>query len=403
MRRVEVTLLALALVGCRRQERLAVNPSADVGGWYRAVFIHEGVGEVPFFLSLPANPTKGGAVVLNGKHWFSAVHTWKGERVEVDFPVYNTKILAAVAADRQLIGSWESESRAWGAGSLQFRGIHIEEPNPELKLRTADSPPPSVDPSGVWRVTFDDSPGKLVIQKEGVTAYGATVYLDADTVYVSGNVVGKQVLLSGFDGTAAYYMVIDVDGDSLEGKFHTGILTTTMVVRGTRAKEDFELPEEVELTSPDKRIRLPELDHPRYAGHPVIVELSGSWCPHCGDLAPVLSKIYESYQGQDLQILTVDYEFTSDKTYNLERAAQLKKEYRINWQMVTRDGEIEDYWKILPSGMTSKEIAAFPITIFLNRDGTVHRLHSGFIGPESGAAHYRLVDQFETWTKEIVK
>ena len=85
------------------------------------------------------------------------------------------------------------------------------------------------------------------------------------------------------------------------------------------------------------------------------------------------------------------------------RAAHFKNEYGISWQLVTRDGTSEEFWRIMPTGLVGRGPPAFPITIFLKRDGTVHQLHSGFVGPESGEAHDRLVELFETWTKEILR
>jgi thiol-disulfide isomerase/thioredoxin len=406
-RRPRLILAAVLLFGCKELGQDQPKETPQYGGWYRAVLLQPGSEEVPFFLSLPADPTRGGAVVLNGKHWFSAPHTWQNERVEVDFAMYRTKILASVGANQNLIGTWEVASRAWGTASIPFRATRIEEPDVETKLRSADSPAPEVDPSGVWSLSFASiGPGKLVLEKEGVTAIGGTLwYAGAETAYLSGNVIAKRVVISGFDGASPYLLSAEISGDTFDGEFTTGAdLSFREKVSGKRLKKDFEIEEPVRVSSPDRRLRLPELDHPRYAGQPVIVQIAGSWCTHCKLAAPVMLRLYEAYHAQDLKILTINYELTPDKSYNLQRAAHFKNEYGITWQLVTREGTVEEIADLLPAGLAApRELSAFPITVFLKRDHTVHRLHSGFVGPESGPHHSRLVEKFETWTKEILK
>src|SRR5688572_8671403 len=94
--------LAVPLFACKQEEAKPQQPqknaAQEFGGWYRATLVKPGI-EVPFYLSLPADPTKGGAIVLNGRQWFAAEHRWEGERVEVDFAMYRTKILATVGAE----------------------------------------------------------------------------------------------------------------------------------------------------------------------------------------------------------------------------------------------------------------------------------------------------------------
>src|SRR5574339_394989 len=120
---LSLLLAALALLSCKQEQAKPQQRTAAevVGGWYRATLLKPGL-EVPFYLSLPADPTKGGAIVLNGRHWFSAPHRWTGERVEVDFAMYRTKILATVG-EEDLFGTWESNSRAWGEASVPLRAV----------------------------------------------------------------------------------------------------------------------------------------------------------------------------------------------------------------------------------------------------------------------------------------
>lgn len=396
----------VVLFGCTDKSDRAKKPPESFGGWYRATLTAPDTMEIPFFLSLPADPTKGDAVVMNGKSWLSAPHSWDGERVSVDFPIYRSKIVATIGAEGSLIGTWKNNLRGWAGASLAFRAERVEKPDAEIKFRSPSSAAPEIDLSGVWKLTMSKSGvAKMVVTKESETAVSATLWFkNGVTEFVSGNIVGKHAFLSRFDGVSPYLLSLELDGERLQGEWVTSPDVSQREALNGERSEDFPIASPIEVNAPDDRLRLAELEHPRYAGQPVVVQLVGSWCAHCKSAAPVIAKLYEKYQSKGLRILTIDYEFTEDSSYNLQRAAQFKNEYGITWQLITRDGRVDEFWDILPNGLAGEEpFVAFPITIFLNQNGTIHALHSGFVGPESGEPHQALEARFDQWANEILK
>lgn len=399
-------VIGLAFVACTDKSEPRKTPAEQFAGWYRAVLSSSEGMEIPFFISLPTDPTTGGAVIMNGKQWFSAPHHWDEERLTVDFPIYRSKIVATIGAKSALIGTWRNNSRAWAGTSLGFRAERVPKPDPEIKFRTPSSPPPEVDLAGTWKLEMAKSGvAKLVITKESETAIGATLWFNNGvTEFVFGNVIGKRAILSSFDGVSPYLLSLELTDGRLKGEWSTSPdLSEQQKLTGERSA-DFPLQSTLRVSAPDNRIRLPELDHPRYAGQPVVVQLVGSWCAHCKTAAPVISELYEKYQPKGLRVMTIDYEFTEDSSYNLQRAAQFKNEYGITWQLITRDGRVDEFWDILPNGLAGdKPFVAFPITIFLKRNGTIHALHAGFVGPESGEPHEALKARFDRWAAEILE
>ena len=43
-------------------------------------------------------------------------------------------------------------------------------------------------------------------------------------------------------------------------------------------------------------------------GHPILIDISASWCPTCARQHMVLSEIFESGQFPDLVVISVDYD-----------------------------------------------------------------------------------------------
>lgn len=395
----------LAVVACTEQ-RPAKKPDAPAfAGWYRAT-LNDGDGlEVPFFISLPADPGKHEAVVTNGRQWTATEHRWSGKRVHVEFGVYATAIDATVDDTSTLVGKWTHKSRQWSGTSLAFRAERVEEPDPALKFEASQGPP-KADFAGTWKLTTTDGRiAKLEVDHDGPAVVNATIWFaDGVSEFVSGNVSGAQAQLSTFDGVAPSLLTLLRGDAGVKGMWITNPDLDKRVVFTGKRVETLDLPAPVKVSAADGRIGLPELEHPRYAGHPVIVQLVGSWCAHCRNAAPVMTKIHETLRPKGLQMLTIDYEFTSDSSYNLERAARLKKEYGITWQLITRDGSADEFWKIVPTGLSGPEpFAAFPMTFFIRPNGKVHAYHAGFVGVESKEAHAQLVARFERWAGELLQ
>ncbi len=47
-------------------------------------------------------------------------------------------------------------------------------------------------------------------------------------------------------------------------------------------------------------------------------------------------------------------------------------------------------------------VVAYPTTVFIGRDGTARRIHSGFSGPGTGVHHSRLVAELESLIEALL-
>jgi hypothetical protein len=47
-------------------------------------------------------------------------------------------------------------------------------------------------------------------------------------------------------------------------------------------------------------------------------------------------------------------------------------------------------------------VLAYPTTLFIGRDGTVRRIHSGFAGPGTGVHHQRLIAEMTGVLEELL-
>jgi thiol-disulfide isomerase/thioredoxin len=156
----------------------------------------------------------------------------------------------------------------------------------------------------------------------------------------------------------------------------------------------------VRVTSVEKRLDFGPLLNPRYAGKPVIVELFGTWCANCNDLAPLLAELYAAHHAEGLEILSVAFELSADEDYVRQRVAEYKAAHGVEWEVLIPAAPPAQLLSARPARLSA--ISGVPVTLFFNRDRTVHAIYSGFSGPATGATHQKTMRTFRQLTKEIL-
>jgi thiol-disulfide isomerase/thioredoxin len=291
---------------------------------------------------------------------------------------------------------------------MAFAARRIDEPDPRTRFPvdpTEPVVPPGADVTGIWRMDFDlygTAKGVFEQQPSGVVTGSIEVPTDyGDLRFLAGNVVGERLLLSTFDGQKASYVEGDVAGDdAMQGVW---IYSTYWDGFSAERVDDFEVMDplsRVRYTRGNERFDLPALRHPKYAGKAVIVQIFATWCPNCGDHAPVLAELYRAHNMEGLEILGLAFEYTTDPEYSERRVREFRDRHGVEWDIVVADSRLEDLATDGLAGLSP--IEGVPVTVFVNRDGTVHAVYTGFAGPAAAEAHERAVARFRRLTAEII-
>jgi len=407
-------LFALSLLGCKREvepeTRVPVTASVpaashDAGAadqkptWYRAV-IRAGDGvEVRFFLNVPAPNASGHAVFKIGGHEVRSAATFDGKTLNIPLAVHQTAVEGTVGPDGILSGSFSTSWRAWGASSIPLTATKVVAPTPSA-LDTVGSDAAVLDlqqPRSVWRVTTSESGvAKLVVNQTAPGDFDGVLRFDTgNIIYLAGNGRGDAIVLSGFDGTSGYRLelVLGADRTRAHGKFFGGHrLDWRETLTATRGA-DFVLAVKPKAARPGAKIELPEL--PELASlepGPLVVEIGGSWCSTCRDAAPLFVELYREYQPRGLRMVTLLYDFTDDRVLDAKQAETFKQTYGVTWPVIPVPGDVDDFSKIMPSGLADLNPAGFPITLFLAADRSVVALHAGFPAADAdGGDEFRRV------------
>jgi len=247
---------------------------------------------------------------------------------------------------------------------------------------------------GYWKVVFnpgteDESFGKAYFewdQEKGV--YGTIMTATGDYRYLEGSGAAGKLYLSAFDGAHLFYLEADLH-DTLQGHFYSGrsYHATWIAYRDS----SFELPDpdtltylkegysKMEFAFPNLNGDTIALSDPRFADKAVIIQISGSWCPNCYDESRYLSKVYEQYKEQGLEIVCLSFERTRDYATAQERLAKMQKDLSIPYTVLlagaTRDDKAAEKLPML------NHIMSYPTAIYLDKEHKLRKIHTGFSGP----------------------
>jgi thiol-disulfide isomerase/thioredoxin len=377
---------------------------------YRASVTTPAGHEIPFFLELPSNCNTDRAAVVNGTERISVPCQRLGSHILLDFVVYGTRISAEEDRAGSFAGHWRHTDGGIGEDRLVFAARPVDRLEPGDRFAPPDgdrgTTSPAADVAGIWRIDFDSrGPGKAVFESADAGVVRGTAEVPSeygDLRFLAGNVHGSTLSLSAFDGSSAYLIRGQLGADGrMRGEFinGSGRIDAFTAVRS----EDFEVIDplqRVRVTSSEKRLDFAPLLTPRYSGKAVIVELFGTWCSNCNDLAPLLVELYQEHRDDGLEILSVAYEISDNDAYRRERLAAYKAAHGVGWEVMIPSGPPDELLSAGPARLSS--IGGVPVTIFFDRDRTIRAIYTGFWGPATGATHQSAAATFRRLTQEIL-
>ncbi len=400
-----VLLAAAALAsGCGSRSRELQS------GSYRAV-LELPAGELPFGLDVAR---EDGAVVLYLVNGEERVRVTEVEVVEgqltARMPGFENTLTARVRG-RRLEGE-VALLRAGGERQVLPLTAELGQDWRFFEKPLTDN----ADVAGRWSVTFTDDDGRtstgvaeLAQSFDRVT--GTILTPTGDHRFLAGQVRGDELFLSRFDGASAYlYRArLDEDGD-LSGEHWSGrtwhqrfaasrdpdaVLDTSAVATGVRDPGV-----KLEFTFPDLDGNPVSLADPRFRDKVVIVTLAGSWCPNCHDEAAFLAALHREFGSQGLEVVALMFEHFGDFPQAAAATRRFRGKFGIEYPtLIAGTSDKDDASRALPQ-LTG--VFAYPTTIWVDRTGTVRKIHAGFSGPATGRHHEDLTREFTEFTRELL-
>ncbi|NNF66552.1 MAG: TlpA family protein disulfide reductase, partial [Gammaproteobacteria bacterium] len=378
--------LCLALSACG-------GPKPVSPGTWRAVIELPG-GELPVSMQLEQTGDNWVATFINGAERVRVpATTISTEAMTLALPAFNTRIDATRDGDG-FAGTLTLVKRGGKQQMMPFRA----EPNNTRRF-VASTAEAAISVAGRWEVEFTDDDGDESIavgefEQDGNTVQGTFLTPTGDYRFLAGEVDGDRLQLSTFDGSHAFLFSARLVDDELAGDFWSG--TSWHESWSARRNENASLPDAYSLTQlvgdnfefefPDTRGRTVSFADERFQGKVILVTLAGSWCPNCHDEAAFLSPFYKKYRDQGLEMVGLMFEHMEDFDDAVRQINAFRDKFEIEYPLLVAGSS--DKTSASRTMKTLDRVYSFPTSVFIDREGKVRRIHTGFTGPGTGQ-HYQ--------------
>lgn len=404
--RLFALLFSLLLIACERQAESPPAEAPSVAEWRVRVQLPD--VELPVLLHLA--PDGSEAWFANGPERVAVPGVRRdGDAWTLHFPVFNNTVTLQ-SSNGGLVGEL----------TLVKRGYEQQMPlvaEPYRGFRFVENPQPEVDVTGRWAVTFTEDDGTQSeavgeFDQQGGSVTGTFLTAKGDYRYLAGEVDGRRMLLSTFDGAHAFVFTAELRADGkLQGDFWSG----TRWHEAWSAERDFEahLPDayaltylkegydRLEFTFPDLDGNPVSLADERYQDKVVLVSLAGSWCPNCADEMAFLAPVYHEHRDRGLEIITLLYEHFEDFELAARQGRAMAAKHGADFDILVAG--ISDKTAAAKTLPMLNHVLAFPTLIFIGRDGTVRHIHTGFAGPGTGQHYQDFKQKFSTLLDELLE
>lgn len=409
MKKIIFGLTLLTLWACKKdmsQEVPKTNKEFKSGS-YRATLQVKDQKELPFVFKV--DDSKKMTIYNAEEEILVDDITVVGDSIHVLMPVFDAKIDAVIDERGNLKGNYLKGPKYVKVPFEAIYDVHFRYPT------TSKTHQPI---AGNWEVTFSpDTKGSYKAKgvfKDGVDNKITGTFLTetGDYRFLDGALDGSRLNLSCFDGAHAFLFDGVVKNDSItSGMFYSGnhYKEPWVAVRNkafelsnpdklTYLKEGFDT---IEFTFPDLSGQAVSLFDERFKGKAVIIQIMGSWCPNCLDESNYLSQFYKENKSNDIEFVALAFENakTLEKaTNNLKR---LKKRVGIDYPiLIAQTGSVNKKLAAEKLPMLN-HILSYPTTIFIDKKGTVRKIHTGFSGPATGEKYTAFKKEFEAFVEKL--
>lgn len=271
--------------------------------------------------------------------------------------------------------------------------------------------------SGIWEVEFEPNTNDVYMAKgvfvqRGDKVTGTFQTTTGDYRYLDGVITNDSLKVSAFDGAHAFLFTAKVTDSSLNGAFYSGNHSKELFV-GKR-NDIFELPSTDSLTFikegydkfafsfPNEKGELISLADEHFKNKVVIVQIMGTWCPNCLDETKYYIDYLKKNATADLEIVALAFEYAKTEEGALKSIARMKDRIGVGYPIL-----------LAQFGSSNKKIAqqklpmlnhvlSYPTSIFIDKNGNVRKIHTGFNGPATGHKFVEFQKEFDAFVKELV-
>lgn len=344
----------------------------------------------------------------------------KGDSLFIELPFFESSFEGKILSNGNLSGDWVKKSAGKVVRRMPFEAIYGE------NIRFYQSKESRFNIEGQWKTTFtsddgkkSDAIGEFWQQGNHLTGTFRTPY--GDYRFLEGIVNGDSLFLSGFDGSYAILFkgkILGDGGTGNQGKQISGAMfsgnapprkwessksidnSLVLEEKPTRVKAG---ENKMHFRFPNTEGEIISIDDPRYKNKVVVVQIMGSWCPNCVDEMKFIMENYDRYKKMGVEFIALAYERTDNFEESKRALEPFLNRFKVPYEVLIVPVAVSDEERAQKSLPQIEEISAFPTTIFLDKEGNIAKIHTGFDGPATGIHYEKYKEEFEKTIKELLR
>lgn len=398
-----LTVVALLVTSCKKEE----EKSLALGDWLAKIEVSDG-RTLPFNFTLSKDGDGKYIMKMYNAEEVVTVDEFNfdGDSINIRMPIFEGHI-AGTFTKNEIKGEFIEESKE---RRVPFHAIY------GISERFEVQEDASVNISGVWETYFNvntegEYPAKGIFMQNGNKIKGTFRTKVGDYRYLEGVVTGDSMKLSAFDGSHVFLFLAQVTDSTLNGKFYSG-KHTVQEFMGAR-NEGFDLPDSDNLTFlregydkfdfsfPNAEGKKVNLSDPQFQNKVVLVQIMGTWCTNCLDETRFYVDFLKDNPDLDIAFVGLAFEYAKTEEKAFEGIKRLKEREDVDYPILLAQYGTSNKQKANEKLPMLNHILSYPTTIYIDKEGEVRKIHTGFNGPATGDKFEEFKKQFNETVKQL--
>ena len=397
--------VSLLLISCKKEEKVELA----LGDWWAKMDV-SATDALPVTLYLSKDSVGDFQIEMYNAEEVILIDEieFKGDSIRFNMPVFEGYV-AGTFTETEIHGSFVKESLD---RIVPFSAMYGKRDRFEIGAE------PNVNISGIWETQFDvgtdeEYPGMGIFMQNGNLIKGTFRTLTGDYRFLEGVVNGDSLKLSTFDGTHVFLFTAKVTDSTLNGIFYSGNHSVEKFV--AKRNEAYQLPDPNTLTYlkegydrfdfsfPDTDGNTISMSDERFQNKPVLVQIMGTWCPNCLDETRFYVDYFKKNPDLDVEIVALAFEYAKTKEKAEQGIDRLIKREKLNYPVLLAQYETSNKSMANEKLPMLNHVLSYPTTIYIDRNGEVKKIHTGFNGPATGDRYKDFSKEFDKTIRELVE
>jgi thiol-disulfide isomerase/thioredoxin len=394
-------IILIFLIGC-------TSPKPEQGFWYGAITLSEDQKiQVQLYLDLRQATPDGYFLVGSEKHPIPEL-SLRGDSLIFTFSEYGAAMKGTISGKR------------FAGFYYRYRSDTIA-----LPFELAQEPPtPLSSTDTIHHLSLNGKFIAFQLQEDTIDSSSiASFWTHGDSVFGTflspggdyglhiGKLKGERLRLTRFSGWQASLIELRLVQGKWSGKYYSFKSMPVSFTLEPRANPMFNIDPKLltRMKSPKARFifsgitpdgRTVTNDDPRFKQKALIIDIMGTWCHNCGDAAPVLESLNREFRLQGVEVVSLAFERRDDEELGKKNLALFGRRHQTT-STILYCGSLskENIERRLKTQL--ENFSSFPTMLFIDRQGKIRYIHTGFNGPGTGIDYQRERDLLYNKTKEI--